>query len=116
MKKNTIYLFYTIQTMLFGLYLIIHKNVYLIENDHDIAKFLTHSWIAYFLILIGVIGFVSSIFKWKRAKSVILIFMSFFWAFFATAFFLRELQGYPNTDWILTLGEVATMFYLAKKE
>lgn len=115
-NKHAVFIIFSTQTLLFGLFLLFHQGIYLIDSNNDITSVLTKNWIGIVLLVVGILGFVGVRLENAKVIRIVLVLMQFFWSFFTAAFFIRELQGDPNTDWILTLGEVFTLLYLAKKE
>ncbi|MBC1801133.1 hypothetical protein [Listeria booriae] len=115
--KNALGLILGGQTLLFGLFLLFHKNF--METKGAYATFtnvMDDGHATAILLAVGILYILCVLFDWNKLRRWAIVGMSFIWLVFFAAFLLRELGGYPNSGWIFTLGLNLAIIYEAVKE
>lgn len=115
--KNALGLILGGQTLLFGLFLLFHKDFMETKGAYEsFTNVMDDNQAALILIFVGVMYVLCVIFNWNKLRRWAIVAMSFIWLVFFTAFLLREIGGYPNSGWIFTSGLNLAILYEAVKE
>ncbi|MBC2241802.1 hypothetical protein HCB35_15100 [Listeria booriae] len=115
--KNALGLILGGQTLLFGLFLLFHKDFMETKGAYEnFTNVMDDNQAAVVLIVVGAMYILCVVFNWNRLRRWAIVAMSFIWLIFCAAFFFRELGGYTNSGWIFTIGLNAAIIYEAVKE
>ena len=92
----------SLTSIVYGWKLVVHPEILqtykVYQNIRDVFD---HRFIGVFLLLLGLVYAIATLFKFKKIKQILLPIFSFIWTFFSFSFILSEP---PNTVGILTLS------------
>ena len=105
-KEHFVYYYFSyllsLTSLAYGWKLFIHPEILQTYRVYQkIRDVFDHRFIGVFLLLLGLVYAIATIFKFKKIKQILLPIFSFIWTFFSFSFILSEP---PNTVGILTLS------------